>query len=202
MMRSLCALTVVLSLIACSFDKPAPVAPAGKAADFDEMFDVFNRFQEEQKVLGGINRLTYGPGSKRAPEWSPDGQSIIFYIYTSRTGWDVYTIAPDGSNETQLTTHETGESSPKFSPDGFRIMFTSGRSGRASVHVMDADGQNEVRLTGGNSSEEYHVWSPDGQRILYVSSPWNGDDYENGASMSWMPMVLIRRFLQIMFIQM
>ena len=72
-----------------------------------------------------------------------------------------------------------GESSPKFSPDGFKIMFTSGRSGRSSVHVMDADGKNEVRLTGGNSWEEYHVWSPDGQRILYVSSPWNGDEYEN-----------------------
>ncbi len=178
MMRSLCALTVVLSLTACSFDKPAPVAPAGKEADFDDLFDLFNQAQVEQKVLGGINRLTYGPGSKRAPEWSPDSQRIIFY--TSRNGWwDVYTIAPDGSNETQLTTHETGESSPKFSPDGFKIMFTSGRSGRASVHVMDADGKNEVRLTEGNSSEEYHVWSPDGQRILYVSSPWNGDNYED-----------------------
>ena len=147
--------------------------------------DLFNAQEEESslmpddlRVLGGIYRLTYGPGSKRAPEWSPDGQRIIFY--TSRNGWwDIYTIDPDGSNETQLTTHETGESSPTFSPDGSLIVFTSGRSGRSSVHIMDADGKNEVRLTGGNSSEEYHVWSPDGQQILYVSSPWNGEDYES-----------------------
>lgn len=169
-----------LAVFACSSSKSAPTAPAGKKTDgnLGSLFEMFNQrmapWEEKQaRVLsGGLG------GESRAPEWSPDGQRIVFY--TSHNGWwDIYTVDPDGSNETQLTRDGTGEWSPRFSPDGSKIMFISQRGGRDSVHIMDADGENEVGLTGGGSSEENPAWSPDSRRILYVSSPWVEDYYED-----------------------
>ena len=110
--------------------------------------------------------------SGRGPRWSPDGQRIVFY--SSRNGqWDIYSIDPDGGNETQLTTHESGEWSPTWSPDGLRIAFVStrdGSDGHESIHIMDSDGKNETRLTENNLNDGPPAWSPDGRRIAYVSS--------------------------------
>ena len=110
--------------------------------------------------------------SGRGPRWSSDGQRIVFY--SSRNGWwDIYSIDPDGGNETQLTTtHESGEWSPTWSPDGLRIAFVStrdGLDGHESIHIMDADGKNETRLTENNRNDGPPAWSPDGRRIAYVS---------------------------------
>lgn len=48
-MLRLLLISIPTILIACSSDRPQPVAPAGKAADFGSMFDAFNQAQSESE---------------------------------------------------------------------------------------------------------------------------------------------------------
>jgi dipeptidyl aminopeptidase/acylaminoacyl peptidase len=71
--------------------------------------------------------------------WSPDGE--WFALEMSR---QIYKLRPDGSDLTQLSRHQAGASSPRWSPDGERISFVapSSYSGFNQLIVMDADGRN------------------------------------------------------------
>jgi Tol biopolymer transport system component len=59
---------------------------------------------------------------------------------------------------------------PRYSPDGKRIAFVSGRSGTHEVWVAGADGSNPVQLTSSGENEStWPEWSPDGEFIAFVS---------------------------------
>ena len=63
----------------------------------------------------------------------------------------------DGSKPTRLTDGSGEETFPHWSPDGKKIVYTSGRSsfmwdallgeGSYEIYVMNADGSNPVQLT-------------------------------------------------------
>ena len=59
----------------------------------------------------------------------------------SRTFWN-------GTASTQLTheTHHSNNDDPSWSPDGTKVLFSTGRSGANELWVMDAEGSNEMRL--------------------------------------------------------
>jgi Tol biopolymer transport system component len=60
---------------------------------------------------------------------------------------------------------------PSLSRDGKSIAFTSDRTGRDEVYVMNADGSNVRRITSTTEPEHYPVWSPDGTRIAFFTAP-------------------------------
>jgi dipeptidyl aminopeptidase/acylaminoacyl peptidase len=62
------------------------------------------------------------------------------------------------------------EDSPRYSPDGKRIAFQSGRSGHPEIWVCGSDGSNPVRLTSlrAVTTGSPH-WSPDGNQIVFDS---------------------------------
>jgi TolB protein len=72
----------------------------------------------------------------------------------------------DGTGQERLTffDHSLGTSSPRFSPDGGRIVFAAG----FQIWIMAADGSNPEQLTTveDNFSPSF---SPDGTRIVYAS---------------------------------
>jgi Tol biopolymer transport system component len=96
------------------------------------------------------------------PAWSPDSSRLLFagrkQLGYSRYGpyyrSDVYTIGADGAGERQLTdsrSYQAG-SNPGWSPDGQRIVFTSGRESTGAgpqLFVMNSDGSCETQLTSG-----------------------------------------------------
>ncbi|HQH12843.1 MAG TPA: translocation protein TolB, partial [Candidatus Sumerlaeota bacterium] len=65
----------------------------------------------------------------------------------------------DGSNWVRLTTGNSNNEDPTWAPDGRHIAFTSDRSGRMQIYVMNDDGGNIIQLTkeGTNQSPS---WSP------------------------------------------
>ena len=82
----------------------------------------------------------------------------------------------DGSTVRRLTRHWAIDTAPAWSPDGRRIAFTSDRTGRPQIWVMDADGGSPRQLT----SERYcdrPSWSPGpADEIAYVSRTTTGYD--------------------------
>ena len=86
--------------------------------------------------------------------------------------WDIVSSALDGSSYERLTSEESREISPIWSPDGARIAFFSDRDmeirGKHNVFVMDRDGSNIRNLTPSiEVATDPVVWSPAGDRIAF-----------------------------------
>jgi Tol biopolymer transport system component len=123
---------------------------------------------------GTASALTSGDINGQA-DWSPDGETIVFM--SLRDGdREIYLMAPDGSEQSNLTrSPEAEDYLPRWSPDGRHIVFVSERDGNREVYVMDADGRNVVRLTDSPGNDWFPEWSPDGREIVFASSR-DGDE--------------------------
>lgn len=88
-----------------------------------------------------------------APAWSPDGQQIAF-----ANDSDIFIINIDGTGLRQLPLPATFEWQPDWSPDGKKIVFTSGSSQEADIYVINADGTQLTRLTNQPGFDGFPAW--------------------------------------------
>ena len=108
-----------------------------------------------------LARLTFTNTSRdSAPDWSPDGNKIVFETRRHLVGDEIYVMNPDGSGQTRLTDNLTADDEPAWSHDGDRIAFWTLRDGNYEIYVMNADSSNPVRLTNSSSSEFNPDFSP------------------------------------------
>jgi TolB protein len=127
-------------------------------------------------VLGAL-----GPGAVSAHATSPglngrlacEGNRPIGappVVGINRT--EVFTINPDGTGETVLTSNNVRDGDPSFSPDGMTIAFESFRDGNSEVYRSGADGNGVTRLTNTAAATEDRgtSWSPDGRTIVFHST--------------------------------
>jgi Tol biopolymer transport system component len=119
-----------------------------------------------------------GSGNARFPEgtglFGPvvqtgSGQKIVFGSVRNNGNHDIFVMDADGNNQTRLTTHLAYDDQPKWSPDGAKIVFMSGRDGNFEIYSMNADGSGQTRLTNNPAADGFPAWSPDGSRIAFVS---------------------------------
>jgi dipeptidyl aminopeptidase/acylaminoacyl peptidase len=124
-----------------------------------------------------------------APVLSPDGEWILYSVSQIDTKEDksqshLWMAKWDGSAHIQLTYGKEGASSPKFSPDGKYISFTSSRPGPAKgsqVWVMDRRGGEAEQLTAITDQDiEGYDWSPDSKKLLLTLHPKSEPDAEEG----------------------
>jgi TolB protein len=84
-----------------------------------------------------------------APAWSPVDNRIAFWSGIENQYGQIWVINPDGTGSKQLTedcSHRNSDD-PSWSPDGKKILFSTGRSGKNELWVMDADGENERKIS-------------------------------------------------------
>jgi dipeptidyl aminopeptidase/acylaminoacyl peptidase len=107
----------------------------------------------------------------RDPQCSPDGQMVAFVV----SQVDVKEDKAVSQNERQLTSSADSETSPRFSPDGKYLSFTSSRPGTArgnQVWLLDRRGGEAFQLTEVKGRLRGYEWSPDSKRLaLTISDP-------------------------------
>ncbi len=89
-------------------------------------------------------QVTFGDYEDSEPAWAPDSRRIVFV--SNRTPepdgnrntdlWIVDTAAKPGTAPRRLTTSESAEASPSWSPDGKTILCTSGVPGALPIYAI------------------------------------------------------------------
>lgn len=118
--------------------------------------------------------------SLRAPVWTVAVVAIAscggsdtsvgsIAIQSDRDGdAEIFVLDPDGGAPLQLTDNDVFDGNPDWSPDGSRLVFTSGnRDGGLEIYMMNADGSGTVQLTDDEVDNGAADWSPDGKRIVF-----------------------------------
>ena len=104
------------------------------------------------------------------PAVSPDGTQILFH--SNRSGkQSLYIVDSSGKNLRQFTNFGWSEASPKWSPDGSKIVFTaSPEPDNPEIYIINKDGSGLKRLTNNKADDSHPAWSADGKKIIFNSS--------------------------------
>jgi hypothetical protein len=100
----------------------------------------------------------------------PGKNGKIAFVIDRDGNFEIYTMNPDGSNQTNITNNAAPDFGPAWSPDGTKIAFSSTRDGNSEIYKMNADGSNQTVLRDlhpGDTSDL--AWSPDGTKIAFSS---------------------------------
>ena len=144
-----------------------------------------------------VTKLTHSVDWSETPTWSPTGDTIAFsstnFADPSQQG--IYVVRSDGTGMRRVTAPPTGTGrdyylvSPRFSPDGRSLVYTSIRAGNevphgyrgevTALYVVGVDGSDPHRITPWGITPGDADWSPDGQQIVFETIT---EHLGNGAS--------------------
>lgn len=122
-----------------------------------------------------VRTLIDQPGGQFFPNWSPDGEYIV---YTNVHGTDgcgriiqeLWIVHKSEAYARQLLMTNANCMNPVWSPDGKRIAFSSDRGGNFDIWVLSLDNWELEQITTDSHLDTSPAWSPDGQRIGFVSA--------------------------------
>ena len=135
------------------------------------------------------------------PRVSPDGTTVAYVVWSvDRDANDyrsaIWLAAADGSTTPrQFTSGKKRDASPRWSPDGRCLAFTSNREGEhAQLYIMPVTGGEPRKLTELKEGVTAAAWSPDGTRIAFTARAPDRA-YEEGEAARRPP----RRFTRLQF---
>ena len=119
--------------------------------------------------------LVYGFTAAGDPQVSANGSHIAYTLSktdaaTKKADTQVWVCDVSGANKRRLTWSGERNASPRWSPDGRSLAFTSDRAGTPGLFVLPMEGGEAREVTRYHSAINDIAWSPDGTHIVFVAS--------------------------------
>ncbi len=117
-------------------------------------------------TTGVLQDLTKGRfarnGGASLPVFSPDGRQVLFHAQAEgASATDLFLMNADGTGTPRrLTTHPDSDTTPTWSPSGTQIAFTSDRTGKPQIYIMNIDGSGLRRLPIPDGEADRATWAP------------------------------------------
>jgi eukaryotic-like serine/threonine-protein kinase len=145
---------------------PSDTSPDGKLMAYFSIGE-----HQEDLFVGStaaeMRRVTDDAARDRAPVFTADGRSLIFY--SNRDGsWQVWTVGVDGGGLRKLTASAAGAVYPQVAPDGRQLVFTGVSSRNIFLAPIRATPSAAAELPGIEIDGKYFNpsgWSADGRRL-------------------------------------
>ena len=107
------------------------------------------------------------------PQISPDGTRVVFVrnfndIMKDKKRSNLWIVDFDGNDLRPLTTGSANDSSPRWSPDGKRLLYASTAEGPVQIYVRWLDTGQTAKVTSVQKSPTSMSWSPDGKWIAFA----------------------------------
>ena len=105
--------------------------------------------------------LTRKSGADFDFDWAPDSKSLVFVTEREGEGVpEIFVVATGGEDDdpVRLTTNNSIEMNPRFSPSGNRIVFVSDSDGDSDIFSMRRDGTAQERITATDEDDQSPDW--------------------------------------------
>src|SRR5262249_6283690 len=135
--------------------------------------DALNLYWQRADSSGDATRLTTSPNPQSPGSWHPSGRLLAFSEIRAQTGPDLLILPVEGDeasgwkpgSPTVFLSTPSGETQPRFSPDGRWLAYESTESGTVEIYVRPFPGPGgkfPISTGGGNA-----VWSRARRELLY-----------------------------------
>jgi TolB protein len=143
-----------------SLSAPPPAAPGSKPTLYSAI--------ETITVTSTDRRVTYvAPERLEAPNWTPDGESLLF-----NGNGHIFRVSVDGGKPVTVDTDFANRvnNDHGISPDGTMLAISdqSQDQRRSIVYTVPIGGGTPKRITQSPSASYFHGWSPDGKTLAFV----------------------------------
>ena len=114
-----------------------------------------------------IQYITQGKPETMTPRFSPTQQTLT-YISLEDGNPQIYLLDLASGKQQRLGNFAAMTFSPRFSPDGRRVVFSVEGGGTTNIYAMDIGGKPQ-QLTSGAAIDTSPSYSPDGSHITFES---------------------------------
>jgi len=118
---------------------------------------------------GGQKRITFHRTLSIAPDWSYDGEKVVYQSFVSTPPGLYWFSLGEGARHRIPVTTELN-SAPSFSPDGKSVAYAGSVKGNPEIFVVGLDGSNPRRLTNSTAIDSSPRFSPNGREIAFTSN--------------------------------
>jgi hypothetical protein len=107
----------------------------------------------------GLQKITNNRNPDRYPEWSPDGEKIVFH--SNRDGnYELYVYDLITAETTRITSDPAIDATGSWSPDGTMILFTSNREGDTDIYSINVETLEVNKIYNSDNNLGMPIWVP------------------------------------------
>lgn len=116
-----------------------------------------------------VRYLTAGDAAIVSPRYSPVTQDIAYMVQAQSQQPRVQVINLETGSRRVVGDFNDMSSSPRFSPDGRRLVLALQEGGNSNIYAMDLGSKGTTRLTNSSAIDTSPSYSPDGSQIVFES---------------------------------